>query len=93
MHGSTTSVLSRIWYVTYVIDYRVYLMAWSSAKKGSMVIGPLLLLLLLLQCSVDRHLHLESIVLEGQPADKVLELLVLFVQAPKLGFCQCQLVI
>lgn len=75
---------------TYVIDNRVYLMAWSSAKKGSMVIGPLLLQQ---QCSVDRHLHLESIVLEGQPADKVLELLVLFVQAPKLGFCQCQLVI
>ena len=69
----------------------VYLMGWSSAKlKSSMVIGPLLLLH---QCSVDRHLHLESIVLEGHPADKVLELLVLFVQAPKLGFCQCQLVI
>jgi len=76
----------------------VYLMAWSSAKlKSSMVIGPLLLLH---QCSVDRHLHLEGVELNGQPAEKVLkllvlfvELLVLFVHAPKLGFYQCQLVI
>lgn len=64
-------------------------MAWSSAKGSMVIIGPLLLLLLH-QCE-DRHLvHLEDVVeLGGQPAQHLLELLVLFVQAPKLGSCQC----
>ena len=56
----------------------------AQSAEASMVVP------LLHQCE---DVHLEGVVVGGHPAEHVLELLVLFVQAPNLGFGQCQLII
>ena len=53
----------------------------ARSAEASMVVP------LLHQCE---DVHLEGVVVGGHPAEHVLELLVLFVQAPNLGFGQCQ---
>ena len=55
----------------------------ARSAEASMVVP------LLHQCE---DVHLEGVVVGGHPAEHVLELLVLFVQAPNLGFGQCQLI-